>query len=62
MIVNLSPTPECYYQTLCSLRFAEKAKGCDFGKVSKHVVRLMTPKKKRPYTPIKYLKRKQYKK
>lgn len=37
MMVNLSPTDESYFESLCSLRFASTVNKCELGKPKKAV-------------------------
>lgn len=37
MMVNISPTPASYFETLCSLRFARQVNQCELGKPKKNL-------------------------
>jgi kinesin family protein C1 len=39
MLVNVSPTPRSYHETLCSLRFAQKVNQCELGQARANVSR-----------------------
>lgn len=50
MFVNLSPTHESYFESLCSLRFANGVNKIELGKATRNVTETPTETKKKSST------------